>query len=98
MRDYINHSTYDDEKVNFTDGILYIISRKGTAYSVNVISIIPDFDNNVFTLKDIERLFPNVIKVIHEMALMGAVYNYGNHIREENSEKWEKVGMTAGYS
>ena len=100
-----------DNDVIFNDGFLYIISLNiplgkpfaikdlSSFYTVGVIVLNPEYDNPL-TLKDIEKQYPNVRKVIYEEAMSGYVYNYGNHTKKnisETSQVWEQVGTTCGY-
>ena len=86
----------DSEEV-FYDGFLYIISRKGQEYGIDVKCLSPEYDKPL-TLEDIAEQYPNVNKVIYEGVLRGYVYNYGNHGHEPNAELWERTGTTRGYA
>lgn len=81
------------DRVEFTDGIIYIISRKANDYDIDVLIQVEEY-NDPITLSDILDKYPNVKKLIYESTLRGAVYNYENH----KGCGWEMVGATIGYS
>ena len=97
----------DDDKVYFTDGILYIISQKlddtfNYVCECKKICLCPEYDHPI-SLRDIEMKYPDVFKVIYDDALHGKVYNFGNHRGDktctgEPCELWECVGETRGYA
>jgi hypothetical protein len=97
----------DDDKVYFTDGILYIISRKldecfKWKCECDEIILSAEYDEPI-SLRDIEMKYPDVFKVVYDDALHGKVYNFGNHRGQktctgEPCELWECVGETRGYA
>lgn len=109
MIDYTTRETTkcDDDKVYFTDGILYIISQKlddmfNYVCECEKVVIAPPYDEPI-SLRDIEMKYPDVFKVIYDSALHGNVYNFGNHrghktCTGEPCELWECVGETRGYA
>ena len=92
----------DDDKVYFTDGILYIISEKlddtfNYYCECKKIILCPEYDHPI-SLRDIEMKYPDVRMVVFEDALRGKVYDFGNHRGDKNAELWECVGETRGYA
>lgn len=85
--------TYKDSDVLFNDGSLYIITEpRFNMILAHKIIICPEYDEPI-SLVDIRKKYKNVKKVIYEEAMRGAIFNYGNHEKNE----WELVGRTCGY-
>lgn len=82
----------------FYDGILYIISceknKPDFKHEIDVLYLDGQYSTPI-SLDDIARKYPNVCKVIYDMALRGYVYNYNNH---RDIKGWEQVGTTEGYA
>lgn len=97
----------DDDKVYFTDGIVYIISKKLNEvfkyeYECEKKVICPEYDDSI-SLYDIEMKYPDVEMVIFEDETNGKVYRFGNHARDKYEdgspcELWECIGTTRGYA
>lgn len=102
MLDMMNHTRCDDDKVYFTDGILYIISEKlddtfNYYCECKKIILCPEYDHPI-SLRDIEMKYPDVRMVVFEDAFKGYVYHFGNHRNQKGVELWECVGKTRGYA
>lgn len=83
----------NSEDIVCYDGIVYILCHKDSDYSLFVEYIGGEYSTPL-SLKDIEKKYPNVFKVIIDKALEGEVYNYRNH----RNCKWEWNGRTDGYA
>jgi len=86
-----------DDEVVFYDGVLMIICKYSIEEDCECHQIIIDPQykpETVMSLKDIAKKYPTVSTVIHDGALSGEVYSYGNHKYGE----WELVGETVGYA
>lgn len=102
MLDGVRGGKKDDGEMIFCDGILYIIQRWTDAngyerFQVTNLILDGQYDKPI-SLEQIAKKFPKVFKVIFEDALMGYVFNYGNHKDEKGAEAWELVGTTIGYA
>lgn len=81
------------------DGIIKVITEKlyndGVETNVYRKYVHGDLDETFITLGDIREEYPDadIITVIHEEALQGVIYEYGNH-----GEYWEIHGKTFGYA
>lgn len=101
---YTGKKTPDDEVI-FYDGFLYIIMdhrviEDGEEHSyegIREICLCPQYDPPL-SLADIKETYPDVHIVIHDDALYGEVYKYGNHTIEPGAEAWELYGETRGYA
>lgn len=81
--------TIPDDKVEFCDGILYVITETKTYKKI----LCGGYDEPI-SLSKIAEDYPVVIKVIFEDSLRGVILNYNNH-REVG---WETTGTTIGYA
>ena len=96
--------TVSDNEYVFRDGNLYIIcisdtekDEKGSRTGqTHMICLDPQYDEPI-SLVEIEKDYPDVKKVIHELGLSGKVFTYGNHVHS-GGEPWEMTGTTVGFA
>lgn len=80
------------DKVEFTDGILTIITRDGDFEWGADKLFLSEFETT--TLTDISNDYPTVEIMIAESPLNGKVYRFNNY----KDGKWYETGKTDGYA
>ena len=109
MIDFKDGETYNDDEYVFYDGILTIIRRDrllpfSNPMLLDTVEVIIDAEyDDPLSLQDIVDKWPDVMMLIHEDALRGEIFRYGNHKGQKmangkEGELWEKVGETRGYA
>lgn len=81
------------EEVIFYDGYVIIIEGRKHGVIHNK-WINPECGDEMPSLADIQKEFPNANLVIWESYMTGSVYRLGNH----ESGKWERIGILAGFA